>query len=321
MVGATRALERPAVARPAWWRRRRTRRALTFYAFVSPWLVGFIALGAIPLVLALAMSFTNYDGLNLDYVRVVGLDNYARVAGDRDALLSLQRTLVFVGATVALGLVVQLGTALLLDGPVRGRGLFRTLFYLPYVVPVVAGAWVWKIFTDPNGGLLNAIVNVVDPGFAMNWIVEQPTTVLVLFTVWALTGGGMVVFLAGLQGIPSELKEAAQIDGAGSFAVLRHITLPLLTPVILFQVVVSMIWSLQIIQQPLLLAPGILRGPGTLPPQDNYLYIVHAYHEIFVQQRFGYGAALLWLLFLVTLGLTLVIVRSSRRWVHYEEAQ
>ena len=320
MVGAAQALERPAVARPAWWRRRRARRALTFYGFIAPWLVGFVGLGAIPLVLALLMSFTNYDGLNLDYVRFVGLDNYARVAADPDAVHSLQRTLVFVGSTVGLGLALQLGVALLLDAPLRGRGLFRTLFYLPYVVPVVAGAWIWKIFTDPNGGLLNALIRLVIPDFAVNWIVEQPTTVLVLFTVWALTGGGMVVFLAGLQGIPAELREAAQIDGAGPFSVLRFITLPLLTPVILFQLVVSLIWSLQIIQQPLLLAPGLL-GPGTLPPRDNYLYVVHAYHEIFVDQRFGYGAALLWILFLVTLGLTLLVVRSSRYWVHYEEAQ
>jgi len=321
MVGTAHALERTA-ARPrsTWWRRRGTRRAVTFYAFISPWLIGFVALGAIPLLLALLMSFTNYDGLNLDYVRFVGADNYARAVNDPDTLHSMQRTLVFVGSTVTLGLVVQLGAALLLDAPVPGRGLFRTLFYLPYVVPVVAGAWIWKIFTDPNGGLLNALIGLVKPEFAMNWIVEQPTTVLVLFTVWALTGGGMVVFLAGLQGIPAELKEAAQIDGAGPVSVLRFITLPLLAPVILFQLVVSLIGAMQIIQQPLLLAPGLL-GPGTLPPRDNYLYVVHAYHEIFVNQRFGYGAALLWILFLITLGLTLALVRSSRRWVHYEEAQ
>src|SRR2546426_10629759 len=118
----------------------------------------------------------------------------------------MQRTLVFVGAAVSLGLVVQLGLALLLDQRIRFQGAFRTLFYLPYVIPVVAGAWIWKIFTDPNGGLLNALIGVIRPDFAMNWIVEQPTTVLVLFTVWALTGGGMVIFLAGLQGIPAELK-------------------------------------------------------------------------------------------------------------------
>jgi multiple sugar transport system permease protein len=320
VVGAAQAIEGRAALRATWWRRRRTRRAITFYAFISPWLIGFVLLGAVPLVLALAMSFTNYDGLNLDYVRFVGLDNYARAISDPDARHALQRTLVFVGSTVVLGLVVQLGAALLLDAPIRGRGVFRTLFYLPYVVPVVAGAWIWKIFTDPSGGLLNALVRVIGPDFAMNWIVEEPTTVLVLFTVWAFTGAGMVIFLAGLQGIPSELKEAAQIDGAGPLSVLRFITLPLLTPVILFQLVVSLIGALQIIQQPLLLAPGIL-GPGTLPPRDNYLYIVHAYHQIFVDQRFGYGAALLWILFLVTLALTLLLVRSSRHWVHYEEAQ
>lgn len=315
MVGAG-ALGRSVVARPAWWRRRRTRRALTFYALISPWLAGFVLLTAIPLALGLLMSFTNYDGLNLDYLSFVGLDNYGRAFGDPDALHAMQRTFVFVTSVVGLGLALQLGAALLLDQKIRFQGVFRTLFYMPHVVPVVAGAWVWKIFTDPNGGLLNALLGVVRPDFAPHWIVEYPTVVLVLFTVWSMTGGGMVVFLAGLQGIPAELREAAQIDGAGPLGVVRYVTLPLLTPVILFQLIVTMIAALQILMQPLLLAPGLL-GPGTLPPRDNYLYTVHAYGEIFVRQLFGYGSALLWLLFLVTLALTLLVFRTSRRWVHY----
>ncbi|OLC53070.1 MAG: hypothetical protein AUH85_15010 [Chloroflexi bacterium 13_1_40CM_4_68_4] len=286
---------------------------MTFYALISPWLIGFVLLGAIPLALGLLMSFTNYDGLNLDYLQFVGLDNYRRAFSDPDALHSMQRTLVFVGAAVSLGLVVQLGLALLLDQRIRFQGAFRTLFYLPYVIPVVAGAWIWKIFTDPNGGLLNALLGFVWPDISVHWIVQQPTLVLVLFTVWAAAGGGMV------QNIPAQLREAAMIDGAGSAQVLRFITLPLLTPVILFQLIVSMIGALQILMQPLLLAPGLL-GPGTLPPRDNYLYVVHAYNQIFVNQLFGYGSALLWLLFLVALGLTLVVFRTSRFWVHYEAA-
>jgi multiple sugar transport system permease protein len=183
---------------------------------------------------------------------------------------------------------------------------------------VVAGAWVWKIFVDPTGGLLNAMIGTVAPDANVRWLVEYPTVVLALFTIWGAAGGGMVIFLAGLQGIPTEYREAAMIDGASRLQVNRYITLPLLTPVIFFNLVMGLIGGLQILVQPMLLTPGVLAmHPGVIPPQDNYLYAVHAYTEIFVKQLFGYGAALLWILFAVVLGLTLLLFKTSRRWVFY----
>lgn len=316
MTGAARAL--PRVVAPApWWQRRGLRRATTFYALVSPWFIGFVALTLVPLALAFVISFTNYDGLNLAYLRFVGLENYARALDDPDALYSMQRTLLFMAVVVPVGVVVQLGLAFLVDRPFRLTGFFRTLFYLPHVIPIVAGAWVWKIFTDPTGGLLNALIGVAVPGTNVAWIVEYPTVVLALFTIWAAAGGGMLIFLAGLQGIPHEYREAAMLDGASGWQVARWITLPLLTPVIFFQLVVGIIVTLQILVQPLLLAPGALLSPGMVPPRDNYLYVVHAYNRIFANQLFGYGSALLWILFLVVLVLTVLLFRTSRRWVHY----
>jgi multiple sugar transport system permease protein len=306
------------LARDAWWRRRAARRAATFYALTSPWIIGSALLTAVPLALAFGMSFTNYDGLNAGYLQFVGLENYARAAQDPDALHSLERLLVLIVVVVPLSLAVQLGLALMLDQRIRGVGAFRTLFYLPSIVPPVGAAWVWKIFTDAQGGLLNAIIGIARPDTYIAWIVEHPTAVLVLLTVWAAAGGGMVVFLAGLQGIPAELREAAMIDGADPWRIARHITLPLLTPVIFFQLVMGLILTLQILVPPILLAPGVTRlGPGVIPPSDNYFFVVHAYNKIFVNQLFGYGSALLWILFAIILGLTLLLFRTSRRWVYY----
>ena len=317
MTGAARVLDRP-VARIAPWRRRGLRRAVTFYLLISPWLIGFVLLAAIPLVMAFLMSLSNYDGLNLEYVQFVGLENYVRAFTDPDAQHALGRTLLLMAVVVPLSLTLQLALALMVNQPIRFTSLFRTIFYLPYVIPVVAAAWVWKIFVDPTGGLLNALLGVAGAELNVRWLVEYPTIVLALLTIWGAAGGGMVVFLAGLQGIPAEYREAAMIDGANRLQVTRHITLPLLSPVIFFNLVTGIIATLQILVQPMLLAPGILGlSPGTVPPRDNYLYAVHAYLEIFVKQLFGYGSALLWLLFAVVLGLTLVLFKTSRRWVFY----
>ncbi|TMB97240.1 MAG: sugar ABC transporter permease [Chloroflexi bacterium] len=300
------------------WRRRSARRALTFYAFLSPWLVGFALLTALPLAVALLMSFTDYDGFNLDRVGFVGLENYTRALADPDAQHALQRTLILMVTVVPIGVGVQLALALLLDQRLRFSGLLRTVFYLPHVIPVVGGAWVWKLFTDPNGGLLNAMIGVFSPDTYIRWLVEYPTVVLSVFVIWAAAGGGMVIFLAGLQGIPAEYREAAMIDGASPWQVTRFVTLPLLSPVIFFQVVVGVIATLQILQQPILLTPGITGiSPGTVPPRDNYVFVGHAYNAIFVNHLFGYGAALLWILFALVLLLTLVLFRTSGRWVFY----
>jgi multiple sugar transport system permease protein len=317
MAEATHVLPR-AWPRSAAWRRRGFRRGLTFYLLISPWLIGFVLLGALPLVAAFLMSLTNYDGLNLDYLQFVGADNYARALGDVDAQYALGRTILLMAFVVPVGLALQLVLALMVNQRIRFSNVFRTIFYLPYVIPVVASVWIWKIFVDPTGGLLNALIGTVVPDINIRWLVDYPTAVLAVLTIWAAAGGGMVVFLAGLQGIPAEYREAAMIDGASRAQVTRYITLPLLTPVIFFNLVTGIIVALQILVQPMLLSPGILGlNPGTVPPRDNYLYVVHAYIEIFTKQLFGYGSALLWVLFAVVLGLTVLLFKTSRRWVFY----
>jgi multiple sugar transport system permease protein len=294
---------------------RAQRRILTFYLFISPWLIGLLALGVLPLVVALITSFTNYDGLNLDTVKFVGPRNYVRAFSDPDVGYSLRQTLFWTVLNVPLWLISSFALAVLLTRLRYGQGLFRTLFYIPSVIPLVASVWIWRIFLDANYGLLNGMVSVVRPGTAVQWLADYGVPSLTGISLWAGVGSGMVIFLAGLQGIPTELEEAARIDGAGFWGVLRYVTLPLMTPVIFFQLVLALISAGQQFAMPMLVGYG---GSGT-SNRSLYLYMVHTYQQIFGFQRFGYGMALLWIFFGVVLILTLILFGTSRHWVYYEQ--
>jgi multiple sugar transport system permease protein len=168
---------------------------------------------------------------------------------------------------------------------------------------------------DPNNGVLNAIISIFRPGTAILWTTDYALPSLTMISVWQGAGVGMVIFLAGLQGIPRELEEAAYLDGASTLKSFRYITIPLMTPVIFFQLVLATIGSLQQFALPMLLAGGRI---GSVPPRDAYFFVVHVMRQIFTFSRFGYGLALMWLLFIVIVVLTIVIFRSSSYWVHYE---
>src|SRR5579884_3443518 len=182
------------------FRGRAWRETRSFYLFVSPWIIGFLFLGLFPLLLGVATSFTNYDGFNLDHVKFVGLANYMRAISDNEAIFALGRTAFFTVLDVPLNIILAMLIAVMLNQAVPARGAFRTLFYLPTVVPIVASVWVWKIFLDQNFGLLNAGIGLVLPNTAVRWLVDYPTYVLIALTLWTSVGGGMVIFLAGLQG-------------------------------------------------------------------------------------------------------------------------
>jgi len=288
----------------------------TFYLFVSPWVLGFLLLTAIPLVYAFVMSLTNFDGSS-DRWRWVGFRNYVELLDDGDAWASLGRTLVYAAIAVPLSVAGGLGLAVLLNRRLKAVGLFRTIFFLPSVVPVVAMAIMWKLVFNRDAGILNAAIETV--GFeAVTWLVDPLAFyALIILTLWGL-GGGMVIMLAALQGVPAELEEAALIDGAGGWLVFRHVTVPMISPVIFFQVVTGMITSFQILVQPLLLAETNSIAEVGKVPQSTHLYMVQVYQEFFASNRFGYGSAMLWVFFLIILLITLAVQRSSRLWVHYE---
>lgn len=301
--------------------RRRARRnwsrysSRTFYLFVSPWILGFTLLTALPLGYAFAISLTNFNGVSTRW-RWVGLRNYTELVSDTDAIASMVRTLAYMALTVPLTVAGGLGLAVLLNRRLKAVGLFRTIFFLPSVVPVVAMAIMWKLIFNRDAGILNTILEKVRVG-PIAWLVDPHAFyALIILTLWGL-GGGMVIMLAALQDVPAELEEAAVVDGASPWRVFRHVTVPMISPVIYFQVVTGVIAAAQIVIQPLLLAQTSQIGRVAEVPGSTHLYMVQVYQEYFANNRYGYGSAMLWAFFAVILAITLLVQRSSRLWVHY----
>ncbi|MEU4393833.1 sugar ABC transporter permease [Kribbella sp. NPDC023855] len=288
----------------------------TFYLFVSPWVAGFVLLTAVPLGYAFLMSLTNFDGSSPRW-RWVGMANYTELFRDADAWAAMLRTIGFAAIVVPLSVAGALGLAVLLNRRLKAVGLWRTIFFLPSVVPVVAMAIMWKLVFNRDAGLLNAVLAVAGIE-SITWLVDPMAFyALVVVSLWGL-GGGMVITLAALQGVPPELEEAAVVDGAGRWRVFQHVTVPMISPVLFFQVVTGVIASFQIIVQPLLLAEtNSIAGVGQVP-RSTHLYMVQVYEEFFQSSRFGYGSAMLWVFFLVILAITVLVQRSSRLWVYYE---
>jgi len=288
----------------------------TFYAFISPWAAGFVLLTAVPMVYGLLVSLTNFDGSSSRW-KWVGIRNYLELLGDGDVWAALLRTVFFTVIFVPLSVAGSLGLAVVINRRLRAVGVWRTIFFLPSVVPIVAMAILWKLVFNKDSGILNAILGVFGVPH-IGWL-QDPTAfyALIILMLWGL-GGGMIIMLAALQGVPVELEEAARLDGAGGWRVFWNITVPMISPVVFFSGITGAIGALQVLVQPLLLtnASGIA-GVGNVP-DSNRLYMVQVYQEFFLSNRFGYGSAMLWVFFLVILGLTLLVLRTTRGLVYYE---
>lgn len=304
-----------AATRPP--RRRRsltTRRAWSFYVFSGPWVLGFLALTAFPLGYALWLSFTNSDGLSPN-TRFVGLDNYKEVFSDSETLHSLARTGLFTAMTVPLTIVAGLFLAVLVNQPIRARGLFRTLLYLPAVVPPVGAALTFRMIFDRDSGAANGLLDLFHVD-GLAWLADPYARwVLIVLTLWGV-GNVMIVSLAGLQDIPKELHEAARVDGASWWQSFIRITLPLLSPVIFFQVVTGIIAALQTLAPLLISLDATTKGLGSVPESNN-LFMIHVLDQYFVDGRYGYASALLWVLFLIIVAITFLIFRLSKGAVFY----
>ncbi len=279
--------------------------------FLSPWVLGFLVFVAGPVVATLALSFADWTALEpLGHARFAGLANYRRLLFE-DPLFarSLTVTALYVLLSVPLQLTLALSLALLLDRRLPLQGTFRTLVYLPSLVSGVAMSVLWGWIFDPRGGLLNrflALFGLAGP----DWLGDARTVLpsFVLMSLW-FVGGTVVIFLAGLRTIPPSLFDAARIDGAGAWARLRHVTLPMLSPVILFNLITLVIGSFQVFTQ-----SYILTGGG--PDNASLFYVLYVYRRAFEFHEMGYAAALAWMLFLVVLALTVLLLRGSRRFVH-----
>ena len=291
--------------------------------FISPWLVGFLAFNLYPALASLYYSFTDFKILQVP--RWVGLDNYTTLINDPLFWKSLTNTLylTFVGVPVAV--VVALGIALLLNRKgIRGIGIFRTIFYLPVVIPGVVAAVLWIFLLNPVTGLVNQSLSAfgisgpgwfIDPAWSKNGII--------LLTVWA-AGDIVIIYLGALQGVSRALYEAAEVDGAGAWVKLRHVTIPMISPAILFNLITGAIGAFQYFTQAYVISGGLGRGnDGSIGGVQNSLlfYGLNLYNFGFRYFQMGYASALAWILLVTILVATLVLLRVSRNRVYYESAQ
>lgn len=284
--------------------------ALAGYFFISPWLLGFVIFVAGPLIASLVLSFTRWNIVGDP--RWVGLQNYQAIfTRDPAFIQAVKVTFKYTVIYLPLSTISALLVAIALDVKVKGVGIFRTLFYLPYVAPAIAATLVWVWVLNSRYGLVNTLLGMVGIE-GPNWFKDPKTALygIVMISLWGL-GGSAVIYLAGLQNIPQHLYEAARVDGANGWQQFRHVTIPMLSPIIFYQVVIGLIGVFQTFTSAYVATEG---GPL----KSTYFYMLHIYNKAWVSMRMGYASALAWILALIILLVTLAVFRSSPLWVHYE---
>lgn len=301
------------------------RQLLKGLAFLSPWLIGFCCLTALPIALSFYYSLCDYS-LTRDPV-FVGTDNYRLLLHDQVFWLGMKNTLIYAALAIPCSLVISVGLAMLLNAGVRGQSIYRTLIFLPSLVPIVASAMVWMWLFNGKLGLINlalAKLGIAGPNwltgyFSLSnnsdgrpdvlWYWAMPS--LVLMSFWGV-GNAVVIYLAGLQDIPQELYEAAELDGAGVWSRTRHVTLPMLSPVIFFNLVMGIIGALKVFDTPYIMTPN----GGTA--RATYFITMYLYDNAFLYLKMGYASAMAWVLLVLIVSLTAFVFWSSKRWVHYQ---
>jgi multiple sugar transport system permease protein len=285
--------------------------------FLSPWLIGLFAFQLLPILFTIFLTFTNYRGTsefklgNFDFI---GLDNYKHLLVDPNALPAMGVTLKFALISIPLGLGVPLYLAVLVNSKrLRGSSFFRTLFYLPYVIPVVAGAIIFNGVMNAQSGWLNLVLKGLGIADPPHWFTDPVWAgfALNLLAIWGV-GNAMIILLAGLQGVPTELYEAATVDGAGWWRQFRSISIPMISPVIFYNVTIGVILAFQFF------VPALLIGNTNGDPQGSLLFFpMMFYREAFVYSNMGYASVLALVIFVVTMAATAALFSASRRLVYY----
>jgi multiple sugar transport system permease protein len=289
--------------------RLRTQEAIAGYLTILPWLLGFLFFSAGPIAASFVIMFTRWEVITP--ATWAGLDNFRRLLADPLVATSLYNTLYYTMLAVPLNLVAALLVACLLNAATTATNVYRALIYLPSQMPAVATAILWFFIFSPTYGLANAALALFGiPAQKWLWDVNLVKPSLVLMAVWGL-GNGMIIFLAGLQGIPDSLYEAAEIDGAGPRQLFWHITLPMLSPMIFFNLTIGIIYSFQVFTSIFIMTAG---GPG----HASLMLVLYIYRNAFIAFRMGYASVLAWLLLLIVLVITVAQFRVSRMWVYYE---
>ncbi|WP_274653595.1 carbohydrate ABC transporter permease [Paenibacillus humicola] len=281
------------------------------FLFALPWILGILIFSAYPLVMSIYYSFTTYS--ILDPGQWVGGGNYKDLMADGTFWISIYNTLYYTFISVPLNILVGVGLALMLNTKIRGQGIYRTIFFLPSLVPAVATTIIWLWLLNPQFGLVNywlEKIGISGPGWLGDEHWSKPS--LILMGVWGV-GQAIVIYLAGLQDIPQDYYDAAEVDGAGTALKLRHITLPLMTPVIFFNLIMGTIGAMQNFVLPYTLT----NGTGS-PANSLTMYVMYLYQNAFNYLKMGYASAMAWILFLIVALLTVLIFITQKRWVHYQ---
>ncbi len=290
--------------------RRRVMENVTGYLFISPWIVGFLVFTAYPMLISIYYSLTSYNVLRPP--EWIGLENYHELFFEDDRFLTtLFNTAYYVAFSVPLGLVLGFLVALLLNQKIPFMPFWRTVYYLPAVTPIIASSVLWIWVLEPNFGLLNralALVGIDGPGWLTSPAWSKPA--LIIMSLWGV-GGGMIIYLAGLQGIPQQLYEAAAVDGANSWHKFWHITIPMMSPVLFFNLIIGIIASFQTFTQ-----AYVMTGGG--PVDSTMFYVLYLWLNAFDYFRMGYASAMAWVLFIIILVITLLTFRVIAPRVYYE---
>lgn len=288
--------------------------------FLSPWMIGFLLFYVFPMIASFIFSLYDFNPAVPDQAKFIGFQNWVRaLTTDQEVLLSFVRTLKFAMISLPIGLGFALYLAILLNSKnVLGKNIYRTLFYMPSMIPIVATVLIWNGVLNEQSGWINVFIEAITRIDAtgtggIRWLAD-PGLVYYAYTMFGLwgVGGAMVIFIASLQGVPTELYEAAEIDGANWFQCLWKITFPLITPVVFYQLVLGVIGSLQYF-----LAPFVLNDGTGFPEGTTRFYMVYFFKQSFAFFNMGYGASLAWLMFIVALILTIVLFGTARYWVFY----
>lgn len=290
----------------------KNKEALCGILFASPWILGFLIFTLYPILSSLYFSFTSYNTLSAP--KWVGLENFKVIFGTELFRLSLGNTIYYVVFSIPLNLVLSVLIALLLNRKVVGIRLYRTIFYLPNVVSVIAVAFLWQWLLDPTFGPINnmlAALGIEGPGWLTDEAWSKPS--LILMSAWGV-GGTVIIFLAALQDVPITLYEAAEIDGANSFVKFWRITIPSISPTLYFNFIMGIIGGFQVFLQ-----AYIMTGGG--PAYSSYFYAQYIYQKAFVENQMGYASALSWILLVIILAITLVAMKVSDKLVFYMDGQ
>jgi multiple sugar transport system permease protein len=290
------------------------REALTGYLFISPWVLGFLIFGIYPIIMSIYYSLCQYDVLRVP--QFIGLQNYKELLGDDPYFWkSIWNTLYFTVLRIPLSILGSLLLAVLVNNAIRGIRFFRTIYFIPSIVTGVVLSVLWMWMFNPQYGLINsflAFMGLKGPLWLQSPQWSKPA--LVLMGLWSIGGGRMLVFLAALQGIPQHLYEAVDLDGGGWWSKFRHVTLPMISPVLFLWTVLEVIFSFQIFTEAYVMTKG--------GPLDSTLfYNLYLYFKAFDDFQMGYASALAWLLLVLTLAVTLIQFKIGKRWVYYEGEQ